>query len=976
MNKKRKEHKSLALAILTTITVVFTISPSIFATDDNGGMGTYEDERAVVSTEQTFECDETMCFDVIRETLANGSNSEVKVEASAENEAIYRKQIEEDNYRPTLPASSTDSPEPTGWVNKRNSDDTQHNDGNNSNVEHDGTVNMAPVGYSKQGECTVVGDTCITNQNGLATRPDKIMELTSERDSANIKKDGSDDGANNEFPTDENEPTTSLENSTTHSSTPSESDLASFPTKPNTVSIPTKWLDKPPKNPDWYNQGITQKNELQSEVESRDVFRGTENFVQCTGNTTYAWDDLVTKHVGEDDKWKTRFAKLYEDFILSKSTIGLYKDIDDDEVDQFIIDSQNTECIVSAKGAEGPYFINNNFKINKTYNIVDNNSLGKIIECSALGCAKNYLNNDESRLLHGDMMNINSHARIKVSKVKEHMEAVAENAREALMRGKDLYEKLKACEVFAASTSDFEHYKDEHYNNKNEKVSYDKKLTCYSVGVQTQDYPACAAGIVAYDSIFTARIVMDEAQKLDYMGHTMDAQSKMTQSIGGDVTAALKLQKESLKKQAQMQGQKAAAETAALAVLLGYRKSMPTRESLIKDCSNIAKADSFENLHTYYSDYTKKIMDKLKVYHERNYIVLVDSKNTDNDTKTKIFSNSDCGGSDISYVAPNITWDDTVLQLTNNNELKQKHLDDPEKVKNNACEEYVLMGRNSLAVNEEARDGMKQAAIQVGVQIAAYAGKASLLNKQAGKIGSAISQVDAFQPVGVSFDSGVASVTDCFKNPEAEGCKVNNDGTIDFYDGSIDLSGGGGAATISGGSGDDSSARESDSDTGANGDNINIPIGSVIASVNKAKGDFESSPAGALGMKKTGAGGGGGGGGGGAGSVAPPGGGSGSRGGGGGGSRYRGSKSKVSYSAGGGSLRYSSGSRGRKKSKSSNPFSKLFGKKKGKGGVLNFRGTASGKQISGENGNLFNMISQRYGVVTQKKRLQEYESVK
>ena len=91
------------------------------------------------------------------------------------------------------------------------------------------------------------------------------------------------------------------------------------------------------------------------------------------------------------------------------------------------------------------------------------------------------------------------------------------------------------------------------------------------------------------------------------------------------------------------------------------------------------------------------------------------------------------------------------------------------------------------------------------------------------------------------------------------------------------------------------------------------------------------------------------------------------------------SKTKMGYGGGSG-VKYGNAPVGRKvasKDKNKNPFDALFGKKKNgnNNGILNFRDPAS-SQIGDKNGkSLFEMISHRYKVSQEKKRLIEYDVV-
>lgn len=286
-------------------------------------------------------------------------------------------------------------------------------------------------------------------------------------------------------------------------------------------------------------------------------------------------------------------------------------------------------------------------------------------------------------------------------------------------------------------------------------------------------------------------------------------------------------------------------------------------------------------------------------------------------------------------------------------------------------------GQVNFLTNSSVKDDIKRIMAEETMNSVAKAAQGALLNKQAKKIGNAIDQVNAFDP------SKVVSVPEtpdlCLSNPNDPSCKLADTRT------DVDLAGNGFTVTGDWGGTNASTNNRKDEDAGST---TNTPsttdigpsaIGAVIGD-NSKEGGFASAPPAAGTVESGGSTTGGGGGGGGANAVGLPSGGGNS---GGQGQAAGGDDGKVStglaYTGGTGGGRYAGSTSSSKKSgdkDSKNPFDDLFGKKGGsKDNVLNFRDPAS-KEIGDQNGSsLFEMISNRYRVSQEKKRLLEYEVI-
>ncbi len=292
------------------------------------------------------------------------------------------------------------------------------------------------------------------------------------------------------------------------------------------------------------------------------------------------------------------------------------------------------------------------------------------------------------------------------------------------------------------------------------------------------------------------------------------------------------------------------------------------------------------------------------------------------------------------------------------------------------CSESAA-GQVNFLGNSSAKDDIKRIMAEETMNAVAKTAQGALLNKQARKINSAIDQVNAFDP------SAVVSVPEtpdlCLSNPNDASCKLADTRT------DVDLAGNG--FTVSGdwGGTNASTSNRSDEDQGSSSSTPSTKDVGVSAigkplEDNSTSGGFASAAPAAGTVEAGGSNTGGGGGGGSAGAVGLPSGGGGGGSGQGGASGEEKASTKLAYTGGEGGARYAGAATGKKTSDGKdgkNPFDDLFGKKKGTdgNGVLNFRDPASSEIGDKDGRSLFEMISNRYRVSQEKKRLIEYEAV-
>jgi len=280
---------------------------------------------------------------------------------------------------------------------------------------------------------------------------------------------------------------------------------------------------------------------------------------------------------------------------------------------------------------------------------------------------------------------------------------------------------------------------------------------------------------------------------------------------------------------------------------------------------------------------------------------------------------------------------------------------------------------NSFFMNHEAMDALKQQAMQAGLEAMANAAKGALAHKQAGYIDDAIKDVEEFEPPEFPVaEVQESTVSECLIDPEADGCVAPpTPGSEGFRGQDFSATFGGSANLGDLGAGNLNNNEESNSAASSTDRDLIPESFGGISETAVTDNSFADGPARAGSIKTAQAAGGAGGG---------AGGGAASLGGGGGGGRGPASKqpgsgsNAVKVKTRGSGLGGISGGRGaisRSKKKTSNPFAKLLGKnKKGGNKTLNFRGPA---QIGQKKGSLFQMISNRYSDVQEKKRLLKYE---
>jgi hypothetical protein len=556
-----------------------------------------------------------------------------------------------------------------------------------------------------------------------------------------------------------------------------------------------------------------------------------------------------------------------------------------------------------------------------------------------------------------------------------------------------LFERALQCEG-VRRVADIVDYSDESSvsgdaDGKASKKSMDGKITCKKSGPETQDYPACAKLVNAYNTFAVGEVAVQTVQQINFMDTQMDTQTDMMKDPNSPV-GALKAQEKIVKKQANIANQRAAFHTAKAAALMNAYSAMPTKEQLFEQCTG---GNSKKKAGALISQY-KGFVAFITRYSQQKFgpVIHLKFKSNASNSATHSTGSQDGPSDPTKNIEINLTVASNFQALIINDgalpaaastalkawstrpETSPSGDSDEDSYAHDSCHEGIYGGAN-LIMNTKARDAAKAAMIQAGIDVAGNVLKANILNKQAKKIADAARGIKEFDPGELpQFQTEDALVTACEADPGGLAClEIENRRSIGFAGQSFNFGETNRATTgginrdlnndgISSTTGSDPTAR------GVSPNKIGRSIGSVkkgggltnVAGAASVKGGSANSAAGQ------------GGGGGGPSSVSAPGGGGGGRGGAPGANARRVSNIKFG-GTGAGSLRFGGGGgKGRRKAKKvANPFAKMFGKKKGgKGGVNSFRNPSS---IGSKKGSIFNQISIRYKDVNKKKRLIEYE---
>ncbi len=116
--------------------------------------------------------------------------------------------------------------------------------------------------------------------------------------------------------------------------------------------------------------------------------------------------------------------------------------------------------------------------------------------------------------------------------------------------------------------------------------SADKTITCKKPQPYTFDYEQCENAVAAYNVVVTAEMGMNETQKIrtDMKNNNIQADASKQAASGDSQTAALDAGIQSNKHQKQIQGEKVAAYSLAVAALVNAYRQIPTKSDALNAC--------------------------------------------------------------------------------------------------------------------------------------------------------------------------------------------------------------------------------------------------------------------------------------------------------------------------------------------------------------------------------------------------------
>ena len=505
---------------------------------------------------------------------------------------------------------------------------------------------------------------------------------------------------------------------------------------------------------------------------------------------------------------------------------------------------------------------------------------------------------------------------------------------ELIEEAKGWHRQMKKCVALVSLTSHIDYSNEGQTEDKKgqKKKSFDGRLTCQSMGAETQDYPACATLIDIYNGAFLGQKVVQGAQTIGFSMALSESQDKAREDPG-DITAPWKMQKNSIDKQQEMATQRSVFHGAKLAALLGAMSAIPSREDLVEKC----KRHFPEDLNNIGDKEYKDILGFIGAFNDRpkgNFLNLEGPLSTARDGESHV----------------HLCWQGAQAPV-------------------------------ALLMNQGVKDVMTGILIEVGVDVGTNIAAAHLLGERSKQVQGIIDGIEDYNPED-EYPVVEGEEVDCLIYPESLPCQISGEQNfqqVGLPENKISIDGGEGAAIVDQGhSESDESGDEGGRESFATQDPDVPSTGAIIPEVPQSNAFETFSPKG--GLKRGGQGGSGEGGSASVGTPSLPGRGdhrSGRGRGNDGASQQRNvgvTTADVAYGGGKG-VQYSSAGRGGsnlQKKKNGNPLAGLF-KKKSKGGseVLNFRDISSNRR-GGRKRSLWDIISKRYDKVETQNRLLEY----
>ena len=486
-----------------------------------------------------------------------------------------------------------------------------------------------------------------------------------------------------------------------------------------------------------------------------------------------------------------------------------------------------------------------------------------------------------------------------------------------------------------ATMTHFVDYSKEHSADKKTQ-SFDGKIKCVGYGAETQDYPACAKAVIAYNAAFIGQKGLETFQTIKIQDDMNDAQMDIMKNAStnpGEMTKnSLELQKKGIEEQKKVTEQRAVFHSAKAAALVAINNSFPTATTLLRSCKEGGKLNG-QNAG----------MEDYNVYMERLEMIAKKVVSASTDKSHKGFS------------------------------IKRKVIGTDASI----CESAMRNGGFRLLLNQNAKSALKEIMLTAGIDMGANLMKANLLGKQANRMEDAISSIDKFIPEDHPLvEQSEAFVRYCEAHPEDPKCSMFSipGQDVNNMEGGFSFDGGSGQATQIGDQNTDGNVVDTDGGIAPTGGLPETRSAFERTGIEKPSGFSDPNIASAT---EKDAGGGGGGGGGSVGGTAGGLGASSSDPSASGASAAATKKSySPKYSDGGkfSGFRYLGGKGEKSKSgkNNNNPFADLFGKKKStQTGSIKF----GSRSIASKSNSIWDLISNGYQKADKSDRLMKYKII-
>ena len=310
----------------------------------------------------------------------------------------------------------------------------------------------------------------------------------------------------------------------------------------------------------------------------------------------------------------------------------------------------------------------------------------------------------------------NGHSKEDVEKALKELATIATDN---IKKIQSTANKVAKCEAYRSLSNYDVDYSDTEQTtaNSSNKTSADGQIKCQTVGAETQDFNSCVSAVNAYDAALVGTVGLQTFQEVDFVDTTLEIQDNFD---GNNPTSGLEAQRDAIQKRADQATERAAFDAAKVGLLLTMWQKMPELSDVIDKCNSDGgiKADHINVPAGKVIKAINTVMGNLIQSGGSFQIKLVSADDFDE------LDVSDGGGAAASGSL-------TVHSLENEQIIA--NIDD-------YCDKVASENSGSIVMNGKARDAIKQAMINSGIELTKDALTAKLLNDQAGRIDDAIDE--------------------------------------------------------------------------------------------------------------------------------------------------------------------------------------------------------------------------------------------